>query len=106
MDGFFHFLQAQPFLVIFGVVALGMWLGKRSVAGISLGSVVCIILAGLLISIWAFNGAGVSLALPDVLKTIFFNLFIFARMRRRSHARPNNTPPVSPDSFTPVQQEV
>jgi hypothetical protein len=36
----------------------------------------------------------------------FFNLFIFARMRRRSHARPNNTPPVSPDSFTPVQQEV
>jgi putative transport protein len=52
--------------------------GQRSVAGISLGSVVCIILAGLLISIWAFNGAGVSLALPDVLKTIFFNLFIFS----------------------------
>jgi putative transport protein len=78
MAGFFHFLQAQPFLVIFGVVALGMWLGKRSVAGISLGSVVCIILAGLLISIWAFNGAGVSLALPDVLKTVFFNLFIFS----------------------------
>ena len=35
----------------------------------------------------------------------FFNLFIFSRMRRRSHIRHNNTPPVSPDSFTPVQQE-
>ena len=35
----------------------------------------------------------------------FFNLFIFSRMRRRSHMRHNNTPPVSPDSFTPVQQE-
>ena len=35
----------------------------------------------------------------------FFNLFIFSRMRRRSSMRHNNTPPVSPDSFTPVQQE-
>jgi hypothetical protein len=35
----------------------------------------------------------------------FFNLFIFSRMRRRSHARQNNHPPVTPDAFTPVQQE-
>ena len=35
----------------------------------------------------------------------FFNLFIFSRMRRRSHGRNNNQPPVSPDSFTPVEQE-
>lgn len=34
----------------------------------------------------------------------FFNLFLFSRMRRRSHTR-NNHPPVSPDAFTPVQQE-
>ena len=35
----------------------------------------------------------------------FFNLFIFSRMRRRSHGRQNNHPPVTPDAFTPVQQE-
>lgn len=78
MSGVFNFLHSQPFFVIFGVVALGMWLGKKKLKGISLGSVVCIILVGLLLSIWALRAANVSLALPDVLKTIFFNLFIFA----------------------------
>jgi putative transport protein len=74
----FHFLESQPFLVLFGVVAMGMALGKVGVRGISLGSVVCIILVGLVTSIAAYRSAGVSLALPDVLKTVFFNLFIFA----------------------------
>jgi putative transport protein len=73
----FHFLHNQPFFLIFGVVALGMWLGSKKIGGISLGSVVCIILVGLLTSIWA-HSAGVSLELPDILKTVFFNLFIFA----------------------------
>jgi len=68
----------QPFIVLFGVVAIGMALGKISVRGISLGSVVCIILAGLVVSISAYQVAGVTLELPDVLKTIFFNLFVFA----------------------------
>ncbi|HEU4796814.1 MAG TPA: hypothetical protein VFT02_14360 [Pyrinomonadaceae bacterium] len=35
----------------------------------------------------------------------FFNLFIFSRMRRRTHVRDNNQPPVGPDAFTTVQQE-
>jgi len=35
----------------------------------------------------------------------FFNLFIFSRMRRRSQIRHNPHPPVTPDAFTPVQQE-
>lgn len=34
----------------------------------------------------------------------FFNLFLFTRMRRRTHVRSNH-PPVYPDSFTKVQQE-
>jgi putative transport protein len=78
MAGLFRFLQQEPFFVIFSVVALGMWLGRKKVGGIALGSVVCIILVGLLTSMWAYNAAGISLALPDVLKTVFFNLFIFA----------------------------
>ena len=78
MDGFFHFLQSQPFFVIFGVTALGMALGKLTFRGISFGSVVCIIFVGLIVCIWAYSGYGISLTLPDVLKTIFFNMFIFA----------------------------
>jgi putative transport protein len=76
--GFFQFLHNQPFFIIFGVVALGMWLGTKKIGGIALGSVVCIILVGLILSMWAQNAAGVSLTLPDILKTVFFNLFIFA----------------------------
>jgi len=78
MAGLFNFLHNQPFFIIFGVVALGMWLGRKKIGGIALGSVVCIILVGLVLSIWALNVSGQSLALPDILKTIFFNLFIFA----------------------------
>ena len=77
MTGIFHFFASQPFFVIFSVVAAGMWLGRKKVRGVSLGSVVCIILVGLVTSI-AAHTSGVSLELPDVLKTIFFNLFIFA----------------------------
>lgn len=78
MSAFFHFLQAQPFVALFGVLALGMILGRPAIRGISLGSVVCIIFVGLLLSIGSYTSTGVALALPDVVKTIFFNIFIFA----------------------------
>src|SRR5262245_47242539 len=55
-----------------------MWLGRKSIRGISLGSVVCIILIGLLTSIWAYNGYGITLSIPTLVQTVFFNLFIFA----------------------------
>ena len=50
MAGLFGFLQSQPFFSIFLTVALGMWLGRKQYGGISLGSVVCIILVGLVLS--------------------------------------------------------
>ena len=78
MSGFFQLLQSQPFFAIFGVVALGMALGKVAVKGIALGSVVCIVLVGLVVSIASYRLTGAALQLPDVLKTVFFNLFIFA----------------------------
>ena len=55
-----------------------MILGRPAIRGISLGSVVCIIFVGLLVSIGSYTSTGVALALPDVVKTIFFNIFIFA----------------------------
>jgi putative transport protein len=78
MDAFFHFLQAQPFVALFGVLALGMMLGRPAIGGISLGSVICIIFVGLLLSITSYRTTGDALALPDVVKTIFFNIFIFS----------------------------
>jgi len=78
MDAFFHFLQAQPFVALFGVLALGMMLGRPAIGGISLGSVICIIFVGLLLSIGSFQSTGTALVLPDVVKTIFFNIFIFS----------------------------
>jgi putative transport protein len=77
MNALFQFLHNQPFFVIFAIVAIGMWLGRQKIGGIALGSVVCIILTGLITSIGSLQ-TGVSLEMPDVLKTIFFNLFIFA----------------------------
>ena len=44
MSPFFHFLQAQPFVALFGVLAAGMILGRPVIRGIALGSVVCIVL--------------------------------------------------------------
>jgi putative transport protein len=78
MSALFHFLQAQPFVALFGVLAAGMILGRPAIRGISLGSVVCIVLVGILLSIGSYRATGVALALPDVIKTIFFNIFIFA----------------------------
>ncbi len=78
MEAFFQFLQAQPFVALFGVLALGMMLGRPAIGGISLGSVICIIFVGLLLSIASYSVTGVALTLPDVIKTIFFNIFIFA----------------------------
>jgi putative transport protein len=78
MDAFFHFLQAEPFVALFGVLALGMMLGRPAIGGISLGSVICIIFVGLLLSIASYQSTGTALVLPDVVKTIFFNIFIFS----------------------------
>ena len=77
MSAIFHFLQSQPFVALFGVLALGMTLGRFSIRGISLGSVVCIVFVGILAEHRLVQQHGVALALPDVIKTIFFNIFIF-----------------------------
>jgi len=74
---FFHFLQTQPFLLIFAVVALGIAIGRIKIGKITLGAVIGIIIVGLLISVWS-STYGVSLELPEVVKTVFFDLFLFA----------------------------
>ena len=90
-DSVNHLLVVGFYLINFGYVSLALKLGyevNTAQAGIEALSVkvgmVLLVLGGM----------------------HFFNLFIFSRMRRRSQVRRNNHPPVTPDAFTPVQQEV
>jgi len=89
-DSVNHLLVVGFYLINFGYVSLALKLGyevNTAQAGIEALSVkvgmVLLVLGGM----------------------HFFNLFIFSRMRRRSQVRHNNHPPVTPDAFTPVQQE-
>ncbi len=78
MHSFFQFLHDQPFFLVFGTVALGMALGRIRFWGLNFGSVICIIIVGLGLSVWSSQGYGIVQNVPDVVKTIFFNLFLFA----------------------------
>jgi hypothetical protein len=89
-DSVNHLLVVGFYLINFGYVSLALKLGyevataQESIEALSVKiGMVLIVLGGM----------------------HFFNLFIFSRMRRRSHARHNNQPPVGPDAFTTVQQE-
>ena len=53
LESFAGVLHDQPFFAIFGVVAIGMALGRLRFGGLSFGSVIGIIIVGLLTSLWA-----------------------------------------------------
>ena len=89
-DSVNHLLVVGFYLINFGYVTLALKLGyavnsaEQSIEALSVKvGMVLLVLGGM----------------------HFFNLFIFSRMRRRTHARPNNNPPVAPDTFTAVNQE-
>lgn len=89
-DSVNHLLVVGFYLINFGYVSLALKLGyvvanaEQAIEALSVKiGMVLIVLGGM----------------------HFFNLFIFSRMRRRSHSRGNTHPPVGPDAFTPVQQE-
>ena len=72
------FLSQQPFVVLFLIVALGLWVARVNVRGVSLGVVASTLFVGLLFSVTAFKVYGISFKLPDFTKEIFFNFFIYA----------------------------
>jgi putative transport protein len=73
----FGFLREQPFVLIFLVVGAGFVLARVKVFGINLGVMACTLIFGLFLSLWAARSVGVSFALPQILQTIFFNVYIF-----------------------------
>src|SRR5882672_1740959 len=77
MTYIFAFLKEQPFVLLFLVVCAGFVVARVKIFGISVGIVACTLLCGLLLSLWAVRSANVSFELPQILQTIFFDVYIF-----------------------------
>lgn len=76
--GALGFLHANPFLLLFLTLALGTRLGRLKAGFFELGSTAATLLAGIVLSLWAWLGHGIRFAIPGVLTTVFLNLFMFA----------------------------
>jgi len=73
-----QFLGDQPFVLLFLTLALGTLLGRWKLGSLTLGSTAGTLLVGLVISLGAFLGFGISYQIPTLLTTVAMNLFMFA----------------------------
>jgi putative transport protein len=78
IGGVLDFLAAQPFVLLFLTLAIGTVVGRRKLAGISLGSTAGTLLVGILISLAAFLWYDIKYQVPSLLTTVSLNLFMFA----------------------------
>ncbi|MBW7967398.1 aspartate:alanine exchanger family transporter [Bradyrhizobium sp. BR 10261] len=76
MQGFFTFLQQNPYLLLFFTVGLAVWIGRASVKGYGLGMVAGAIVVGAGLSVWA-STYGVKLELNNFAKSLFYYLFMY-----------------------------
>jgi putative transport protein len=76
MQGFFTYLQQNPYLLLFFVVGLAVWIGRASVKGYGLGMVAGAIVVGAGLSVWA-SVYGVKLELNNFAKSLFYYLFMY-----------------------------
>ena len=76
MQGFFTFLQQNPYLLLFFVVGLAVWIGRASIKGYGLGMVAGAIVVGAGLSVWA-STYGVKLELNAFAKSLFYYLFMY-----------------------------
>ena len=76
MQGFFTFLQQNPYLLLFFVVGLAVWIGRASIKGYGLGMVAGAIVVGAAISVRA-SFYGVKLELNNFAKSLFYYLFMY-----------------------------
>jgi len=73
-----QFLGDQPFVLLFLTLALGTLLGRWKLGSLTLGSTAGTLPVGLVISLGAFLGFGISYQIPTLLTTVAMNLFMFA----------------------------
>src|SRR6478609_11320201 len=76
MQGFFTFLQQNPYLLLFFVVGLAVWIGRASIKGYGLGMVAGAIVVGAAVSVTA-SAYGVKLELNNFAKSLFYYLFMY-----------------------------
>jgi putative transport protein len=76
MQGFFSFLQQNPYLLLFFVVGLAVWIGRASIKGYGLGMVAGAIVIGAALSVTA-SLYGVKLELNNFVKSLFYYLFMY-----------------------------
>ena len=76
MQAFFSFLQQNPYLLLFFVVGLAVWIGRASIKGYGLGMVAGAIEVGAALSVTA-SLYGVKLELNNFAKSLFYYLFMY-----------------------------
>ncbi len=76
MQGFFTFLQQNPYLLLFLVVGLAVWIGRANIKGYGLGMVAGAIIVGAALSVTA-SLYGVKLELNNFAKSLFYYLFMY-----------------------------
>ena len=76
MQAFFAFLQKNPYLLLFLVVGLAVWIGRVNVKGYGLGMVAGAIVIGCGISVWG-SAYGAKLELNNFAKSLFYYLFMY-----------------------------
>src|SRR4051794_15897195 len=76
MQSFFQFLQQNPYLLLFFVVGLAVWIGRANIKGYGLGMVAGAIVVGAALSVTA-SLYGVKLELDNFAKSLFYYLFMY-----------------------------
>ncbi|MDD1518822.1 MULTISPECIES: aspartate:alanine exchanger family transporter [Bradyrhizobium] len=76
MQAFFEFLRQYPYLLLFFVVGLAVYIGRASIKGYGLGMVAGAIVVGAGLSVWA-SSYGVKLELNNFAKSLFYYLFMY-----------------------------
>lgn len=76
MEWLFGFLKASPYILLFFTVGLAVAIGRVSIKGYGLGMVAGAVVIGAGLSIWA-STYGVKLQLDNVVKLLFYYLFMY-----------------------------
>jgi putative transport protein len=76
MESLFQFLASQPYILLFLVVGLAVFLGRLTIKGYGLGMVAGAIVVGCMLSIWSAS-YGIELHLDDFAKSLFYFLFMY-----------------------------
>ncbi|MEB0188749.1 TrkA C-terminal domain-containing protein, partial [Pseudomonas sp. Bout1] len=76
MTAFFTFLHDNPYILLFLVVGLSVWVGRGTIKGYGLGAVAGAIVIGCAIATWA-SYYGVHFELDNFTKSLFYYLFMY-----------------------------